>query len=210
VSLAWQLIIGEDTDKHIANLIWIYDFNTTSLIRIAATPMGSETTSPYWYTIGEWSYLMFVVQHPYGADTIHSERDPWKNFTAQNPTGELFNLKLFSQGPCSLTSEHAPQGRLLGLALWVPFPRCSLPLPPPPLQPRRPAPPCPSPAHAVSSLRETSIAVSSRCMVVLSCRLSWTTPAHWMPGVESSECVCPVYVAGILLSAVMALMTVVN
>jgi hypothetical protein len=53
--------------------------------------MGSETTSPYWYTIGEWSYLMFVVQHPYGADTIHSESSSWGSLTVQNPAGELCN-----------------------------------------------------------------------------------------------------------------------
>jgi hypothetical protein len=53
--------------------------------------MGSETTSPYWYTIGEWSYLMFVVQHPYGADTIHSESSSWASLTVQNPAGELCN-----------------------------------------------------------------------------------------------------------------------
>ena len=87
-------MIGEDTSSHIANLIWIYDFNTTSLIRIAATPLGSETTSPYWYTIGEWSYMMFVVQHPYGADTIHSESSSWASLTSQNPAGELCNCSV--------------------------------------------------------------------------------------------------------------------
>ena len=211
-------MIGEDTSKHIANLIWIHDFNTTKLIRIAATPLGSETTSPYWYTIGEWSYMMFVVQHPFDVGSIHgSDSESWTSLIEKNPAGELCKRRLFSQGPCSLTSEHAPQVGLLGLALWVPSRRCSLP-PPPPLQPRRQAPvaapPCPSPSFAVSSLRETSclfIAVPSRCLVLLSCRLSWTTRAHWMPNFRSSECACaPFYVAVILLSAVMALMTVVN
>ena len=123
----------------------------------------------------------------------------WASHVEKNPAGELFNFRLFSQGPCSLTSEHAPQVGLLGLALWVPSPPCSLPPPPPQLQPRRPAPPaalpCPSPAHAVSFLRETSIAsLSSRCLVVMSCRLSWTAPAHLMPGVKSSECACALFI----------------
>jgi hypothetical protein len=155
-------MIGEDTSKHVANLIWIHDFNTTKLIRIAATPMVSETTSPYWYTIGEWSYMMFVVQHPFDVGSVHmKETTEWVEHVEKNPAGELFIFRLFSQGPCSLTSENAPQVRLLGLALWVPFRRCSLLPPPPPWQPGRPAPPavppCPSPAHAVSSLREASI-----------------------------------------------------
>ena len=86
----WQLIIGEDTTQHIANLIWIYDFNTTSLIRIAAAPMGSETTSMGWYTIGEWSYMMFVVQHPYEVATIHGQDNAaWASLSAQNQEGKL-------------------------------------------------------------------------------------------------------------------------
>merc|ERR1711939_352007 len=61
-----QLIIGEDTSGHQNDLIWIWDFNTKALTRIASTPYGSETTSPYWYTVGDWNYMSFVVQHPYG------------------------------------------------------------------------------------------------------------------------------------------------
>ena len=90
IASVWQLIIGEDTSRHIANTIWIWDFNKTSLIRIATTPMGSETTSPYWYNIGEWSYMMFVVQHPYDVSSIHaSELANWKSLTDINPAGEL-------------------------------------------------------------------------------------------------------------------------
>ena len=61
-----QLIIGEDTGGHQNDLIWIWDFNTKALTRVASTPYGSETTSPYWYTVGDWNYMSFVVQHPYG------------------------------------------------------------------------------------------------------------------------------------------------
>lgn len=61
-----QLIIGEDTGKHTNDLIWIWDFNASSMTRVGATPWGSETTSPYWYTVGNYSYMGFVVQHPYG------------------------------------------------------------------------------------------------------------------------------------------------
>ena len=61
-----QLIIGEDTGKHTNDLIWIWDFKSGNMTRVGATPWGSETTSPYWYTVGNWSYMGFVVQHPYG------------------------------------------------------------------------------------------------------------------------------------------------
>ena len=59
-----QLIIGEDTGKHDNNLIWIYDFYTGAMTRVASTPDGAETTSPYWYTVGDWSYMSYIVQHP--------------------------------------------------------------------------------------------------------------------------------------------------
>ena len=59
-----QLIIGEDTGKHSNNLIWIWDIPTGAMTRVASTPMGAETTSPYWYSIGDWSYMAYIVQHP--------------------------------------------------------------------------------------------------------------------------------------------------
>lgn len=62
------LIIGEDTyPGHQNDVIWAYNFADASLTRIQTTPYGAETTSPYWYpNINGWSYLMSVVQHPYG------------------------------------------------------------------------------------------------------------------------------------------------
>ena len=72
-----QLIIGEDTGGHQNDLLWIWDFNTTKLTRIASTPYGSETTSPYWYRVGDFNYMTYVVQHPYG------ESDEAKNLEAE-------------------------------------------------------------------------------------------------------------------------------
>ena len=62
------LIVGEDTGSgHQNDVIWAYDFDSAELTRIQTTPYGSETTSPYWYpNINGWSYMMSVVQHPYG------------------------------------------------------------------------------------------------------------------------------------------------
>jgi Ni,Fe-hydrogenase I cytochrome b subunit len=52
--------------------------------------MGSETTSPYWYTIGNWSYMMFVIQHPYEANSVHGADDPqWTMIAPTNPDGKF-------------------------------------------------------------------------------------------------------------------------
>lgn len=62
------LIIGEDTGSgHQNDIIWAYNTKTKKLTRIQTTPYGSETTSPYFYPdINGWSYIMSVIQHPYG------------------------------------------------------------------------------------------------------------------------------------------------
>ena len=93
-----QLIIGEDTSNHVTNLIWIWDFLEPvgqQLTRIASTPMGSETTSPYWYTIGDWMYMTYVVQHPYGAGTIHADTHlSYQDHLAENPGGTQQRLDM--------------------------------------------------------------------------------------------------------------------
>lgn len=61
------LVIGEDTGKHQNDLVWSYNVVTKELTRIAYTPYGSETTSPFWHTnINGFGYLTLVTQHPYG------------------------------------------------------------------------------------------------------------------------------------------------
>jgi len=62
------LIIGEDTGSgHQNDAIWSYNIQSGDLTRIETTPYGSETTSPYFYPdINGWSYIMSVIQHPYG------------------------------------------------------------------------------------------------------------------------------------------------
>lgn len=62
------LIIGEDTGTgHQNDAVWSLDMLTRKLTRIETTPYGAETTSVYWYpNLKGFSYLMSVVQHPYG------------------------------------------------------------------------------------------------------------------------------------------------
>ena len=59
-----QLMIGEDTGRHENNLLWIYELDIGGMTRVASVPLGAETTSPYWFTVGRWSYASLVAQHP--------------------------------------------------------------------------------------------------------------------------------------------------
>ncbi|HHH19360.1 MAG TPA: DUF839 domain-containing protein [Campylobacterales bacterium] len=59
------LAIGEDTSKHKNNIVWAYDIETKELTRMLATPVGAETTSPFWYTdVNGFGYMTVVTQHP--------------------------------------------------------------------------------------------------------------------------------------------------
>jgi hypothetical protein len=59
------LSIGEDTSSHLNNMIWALDITNGSFTRTFATPLGAETTSPFWYdNINGWSYMTAVTQHP--------------------------------------------------------------------------------------------------------------------------------------------------
>ena len=60
------LVIGEDTGSHPNDFVWAFDTVTKKLTRIASTPYGSETTSPYWYDINGFGYMSLVTQHPFG------------------------------------------------------------------------------------------------------------------------------------------------
>lgn len=62
------LLIGEDTGSgHRNDMAWSYNVETKALTRILTTPYGSETTSLYHYPdVNGYSYIMAVVQHPYG------------------------------------------------------------------------------------------------------------------------------------------------
>ncbi|KAL3138685.1 hypothetical protein ABBQ32_006440 [Trebouxia sp. C0010 RCD-2024] len=62
-----QMIIGEDTEDHQNDVVWLYSFDTASIRRMQTTPYGSETTSAYWHEdINTCAYWISVVQHPYG------------------------------------------------------------------------------------------------------------------------------------------------
>lgn len=62
------LLIGEDAaEEHQNDMVWAYNLKDKMLTRIFTTPYGAETTSVYYYpNYNGWSYIMSVVQHPYG------------------------------------------------------------------------------------------------------------------------------------------------
>jgi secreted PhoX family phosphatase len=62
------LLIGEDsTSGHQNDMVWAWNTRSDKLTRIESTPYGAETTSVYYYPqIGNFGYIMSVVQHPYG------------------------------------------------------------------------------------------------------------------------------------------------
>jgi hypothetical protein len=91
-----QLIIGEDTGKHDNNLIWIYDFYTGAMTRVASTPDGAETTSPYWYTVGDWSYMAYIVQHPRSSVTGY---EGYIGYVGPFPRSSLV-AKTLEEGTC--------------------------------------------------------------------------------------------------------------
>lgn len=72
------LIIGEDsTDGHQNDAVWAYDLREKELTRILTTPYGAETTSVYYYpNFADSSYIVGVVQHPYGESDSDKLTDP--------------------------------------------------------------------------------------------------------------------------------------
>lgn len=61
------LLIGEDTRYHENDVVWYMDLTTEKRSRIFSAPYGSEVSGIYWHSnINGWSYMMVVVQHPYG------------------------------------------------------------------------------------------------------------------------------------------------
>ena len=63
--------IAEDTTHHENNIIWAYNLKSGKLSRIISTPIGAESTSPFWYRdINDWSYMTAVTQHP-SKETSH-------------------------------------------------------------------------------------------------------------------------------------------
>lgn len=72
-------MIGEDAGRHQNDYVWAYNLETGVLQRIASTPYGSETTSPFWHSnINGFGYITLVTQHPFGEsdeDKLNSPED---------------------------------------------------------------------------------------------------------------------------------------
>jgi NAD pyrophosphatase/5'-nucleotidase NadN len=87
------LMIGEDTGKHENNMVWAYDVQTKELTRVFTTPIGAETTSPFWYTdlANGYGYMSVVTQHPDdktsdAGQSVIGYVGPFKNLTKLEAT----------------------------------------------------------------------------------------------------------------------------
>ena len=87
------LIIGEDsTDGHQNDAVWTYDLERKELTRILTTPYGAETTSVYYYPdFAGNSYIVSVVQHPYGESDTDKLQDPAEKHSYFGVVGPLAN-----------------------------------------------------------------------------------------------------------------------
>ncbi|MDQ7082932.1 MAG: DUF839 domain-containing protein [Aquificota bacterium] len=78
------LLIGEDSSKHITNMVWAYNVNTGTLTRIATVPTGGEVTGNFTRGLIGRNYTLWLnVQHPL--------RDKFVN-----AKGEIVNLELIN------------------------------------------------------------------------------------------------------------------
>lgn len=94
------LIIGEDTSKHKNNVVWAYNIKSKELTRTFTTPLGAETTSPFWYPNlkNGFSYLGVVTQHPSTQSVDSGESSfgyvgPFKNLTELKSTSSITSVK---------------------------------------------------------------------------------------------------------------------
>jgi len=70
------LVIGEDTGAHENNMIWAYNIKDKSLNRMATTPVGAETTSPFWHKdVNGFGYMTMVTQHPDDTTDLNGESE---------------------------------------------------------------------------------------------------------------------------------------
>ena len=65
------LAIAEDGDRS-SNMMWTLDLERGDLTRILTVPEGAEATSPYFFDVGGYRYLMGVAQHPESTDDKES------------------------------------------------------------------------------------------------------------------------------------------
>lgn len=62
-----KVLIAEDTTTgHQNDALWTMDQKTGALNRIMTTVFGGEVTSVWWQEFSDFTYLIVVVQHPYG------------------------------------------------------------------------------------------------------------------------------------------------
>lgn len=69
-----KLLIGEDTSKHLNNMLWAYDVNTKEMTRVATVPTGAEFTGLASALTYNKALIYFNAQHPMD-DTFDNAKD---------------------------------------------------------------------------------------------------------------------------------------
>ena len=91
------LTIGEDTGAHKNNVVWSYNTKSGELTRIFTTPLGAETTSPFWYNDlkNGFGYLSVVTQHPDAGDKESAVGyvGPFKNLNDLKESNTINSIK---------------------------------------------------------------------------------------------------------------------
>lgn len=96
---ACRRYIYEDTSRHQNDAMWAYDVKSKKLTRIMSSPYGAEVTGGQFVErVGKWSYLMSVIQHPYG------ESDQTKT-AEKGSTGTAGYVGAFGPFPASWVTE---------------------------------------------------------------------------------------------------------
>jgi secreted PhoX family phosphatase len=85
------LLIAEDSGFHFNNMLWVYNLKDKSLTRIGTVPPGAEVTGAFAHVnIGDFKYIAFNAQHPYG----ESRRNAAGASVPTGGTGSLSNENL--------------------------------------------------------------------------------------------------------------------
>ena len=87
------LLIGEDTTKHVNNMVWAYNTAKDTLTRIASLPIGAEVTGVDVGIAGDKGVIFLNAQHPFKDNPKNRAGDKPNTALLQNATDE--QLKAF-------------------------------------------------------------------------------------------------------------------
>ena len=83
------LLIGEDTSKHLVNMVWAYDLENKKLTRIGHVPIGAEVTGSFAKgEIGNEFTIWMNAQHPFDEAPDNRNGEPVRQDIINNASDE--------------------------------------------------------------------------------------------------------------------------